>query len=134
MNCRNNGSERAGDTGVILDALRISSDTVENAVLKRETEAAYDVVKAGGDLSAGFADSRVMPKTVLNMIAVGEESGRLEKTLLKVAEIYDRETDASIKVMISLMEPALILILGLVVGFIVIAMFLPIFEISFSGR
>ena len=68
------------------------------------------------------------------MIAVGEEGGKVEKSLAKVAEGYDRESDAAIKVMMSLLEPILILALGLVVGFIVISMLLPIFEINFLAR
>ena len=65
------------------------------------------------------------------MIAVGEEGGHVDKSLFKIAESYERESDAAIKVMMSLLEPILILTLGLVVGFIVISMLLPIFEINF---
>jgi general secretion pathway protein F len=68
------------------------------------------------------------------MIAIGEESGQLEKSLNKVASAYEREADFAIKVMMSLLEPALILVLGAIVGFIVISMLLPIFEINFLVR
>jgi len=68
------------------------------------------------------------------MIAIGEESGALEKALLKVAISYEREVDQTVKVMTSLLEPVMILTIGLIIGFIVIAMLLPIFEISFIAK
>ena len=68
------------------------------------------------------------------MIAIGEEAGHLERSLFKVAQGYDRESDEAIKIMMSLLEPILILTLGIVVGFIVISMLLPIFEINFMMK
>ena len=68
------------------------------------------------------------------MIAVGEEGGSLEKSLFKVADSYERETDNIIKIMTSLLEPFLILTMGLIVGFIVISMLLPIFQINIIAR
>ena len=73
-------------------------------------------------------------KDTNRVIAVGEEGGHLEKSLYKVAEGYEREADEAIKILVSLLEPALILTLGMVVGFIVISMLLPIFEINFLAR
>jgi len=118
----------------ILEALGIVADTLDNAIIKEDVEKAASKVKEGSDLAGGFGDSPVMPPIVINMIAVGEEGGRVEKSLIKVAESYERETDATIKVMMSLLEPVLILALGGVVGFIVISMLLPIFEINFLAR
>ena len=91
-------------------------------------------MKGGAPLSVSLSSSRVIPPVVIQMIGVGEESGRLERTLQKIVENYERETDQAIKVLLSLLEPSLILVLGLVVGFMVIAILLPIFEISLSAR
>lgn len=118
----------------ILESLNVVSDTVNNAVIKRQIKKVSTYVKDGTDMSYGFSKSSVIPPLVVNMIAVGEESGRVEKSLFKVAESYERESDAAIKVMMSLLEPILILVLGLIVGFIVISMLLPIFEINFLAR
>jgi len=118
----------------ILESLHVVSNTVNNAVIKEEIEKAATYVKDGSSIARAFSKNTAMSPLVVNMIAVGEESGRVEKSLAKVAEGYDREADAAIKVMMSLLEPALILVLGLVVGFIVISMLLPIFEINFLAR
>ena len=68
------------------------------------------------------------------MLSVGEEGGQLEKSLFKVADAYDRELDNAVKVMTSLLEPLMILTMGVIVGFIVIAMLLPIFQINIIAR
>jgi len=115
----------------ILESLNVVADTVNNAVIKRQIEKAAKNVKDGSDLASGFSKSAAIPALVVNMIAVGEEGGHVDKSLFKIAESYERESDAAIKVMMSLLEPILILTLGLVVGFIVISMLLPIFEINF---
>lgn len=114
----------------VLESLRVAADTVENILIKKEIDSAYTAVKAGLSLSVSLRESKAIPVAVIQMIAVGEESGRLEKTLFKVAEVYDRETDSAIRLMLSLLEPILILTLGLVVGFIVISILLPIIEIG----
>ncbi|MFH1848370.1 MAG: type II secretion system F family protein, partial [Candidatus Omnitrophota bacterium] len=84
-------------------------------------------------LSKALARGTYFPFIVTNMIAVGEESGGLEKSLLKIAQSYERRTDKIIKVVSSLLEPLMILFMGLVVGFIVISILLPIFQISFMA-
>ena len=118
----------------ILDALSIVLETVGNAIVKKDIEKAYVAVKEGSSLAEGFGGSKTIPPAVINMIAIGEEGGHIEKSLLNVANSYERESDESVKVMMSLMEPILILTLGIVVGFIVISMLLPIFEINFLVR
>lgn len=118
----------------ILESLYVVSSTVNNAVIKEEIRRAADYVRDGSNLAGAFSKSASIPPLVVNMIAVGEEGGKVERSLAKVAEGYDRESDAAIKVMMSLLEPALILALGVVVGFIVISMLLPIFEINFLAR
>ncbi|MDO8524984.1 MAG: type II secretion system F family protein [Candidatus Omnitrophota bacterium] len=118
----------------ILESLKATSETINNAVIKKEIGEAYNAVRGGSSLAAGLIDGSVMPPAVINMIAIGEEAGHLERSLSKVAERYDRESDEAIKVMMALLEPILILTLGVVVGFIVISMLLPIFEINFMMR
>lgn len=118
----------------ILESLRIVAETVGNEVIREEIKKSETAVRDGSSVARSFSGSSVIPDLVVNMIAVGEEGGQVEKTLYKVAEGYERETDAAIKVMMSLLEPALILVLGLIVGFIVISMLLPIFEINFLVR
>lgn len=118
----------------ILDALNIVLDTVESAPIKKDIEKAYSAVREGASLAHGLGASSIIPPAAINMIAVGEESGHVEKSLLKVALGYERESDESIKIMMSLLEPILILTMGAVVGFIVISMLLPIFEMNFLVR
>ena len=123
------------DNGVpILSALQIVLGTVGNAVIKEDIEKAAVAVKEGASLAQGLNNSVSIPPAVMNMIAIGEEGGHIEKTLLKVAVGFERESDEAIKIMMSLIEPILILTLGIVVGFIVISMLLPIFEMNFLVR
>ena len=118
----------------ILESLKVTSETIDSAVIRQEVDKAYAAVREGSSLASGFFNSSVIPATVVNMIAIGEESGHLERSLFKVAQGYDRESDEAVKIMMSLLEPILILTLGIVVGFIVISMLLPIFEINFMMK
>ena len=118
----------------ILESLKVTSETIDSAVIRQEVDKAYASVREGSSLANGFFDSSVIPATVVNMIAIGEEAGHLERSLFKVAQGYDRESDEAVKIMMSLLEPILILTLGIVVGFIVISMLLPIFEINFMMK
>lgn len=118
----------------ILDALSVVSNIMENEVLKEDIKTAQKEVREGSALAAGLAKGAYFPVFVNNMISVGEESGAAEKALFKVAAAYEREVDRAVKTMTSLLEPLMILTLGLILGFIVIAMLLPIFEISFVAR
>lgn len=115
----------------ILEALSVVINVMENETLKEGARLAQREVREGANLSTGLSKSPYFPAFVNNMIAIGEESGALEKALLKIAISYEREVDKTVKVMTSLLEPFMILTIGLVIGFIVIAMLLPIFEISF---
>jgi len=123
------------DNGVpILGALQIVLETVGNAVIKEDIEKAAVAVKEGSSLAEGLGGSKSIPPAVMSMIAIGEEGGHVEKSLLKIALGYERESDEAVKIMMSLIEPLLILTLGIVVGFIVISMLLPIFEMNFLVR
>ncbi|MFA5143364.1 MAG: type II secretion system F family protein [Candidatus Omnitrophota bacterium] len=118
----------------ILESLKVTAETINNTVIKAEIDKAFEAVREGSSLANGFSGSTVIPPAVVNMIAIGEEAGHLERSLSKVAQTYDRESDEAVKIMMSLLEPVLILTLGIVVGFIVISMLLPIFEINFMMR
>ena len=118
----------------ILESLRVISETIGNTVMRQEISAAYAAVREGGSLAGGLSSSATIPLAAINMIAVGEEGGHLERSLFKVAEGFERESDEAIKMLMALLEPILILVLGTVVGFIVISMLLPIFEINFLIR
>lgn len=118
----------------ILEGLSVVSDTISNTIIKTEIDKARAAVREGSSLASGLHASAVIPPAAVNMIAIGEEGGHLERSLEKVAQGYERESDEAIKIMMSLMEPILILVLGVIVGFIVISMLLPIFEISFMVR
>ena len=118
----------------ILDALTVVINIMENESLKEDAKVAQREVREGSNLAKGMGRGAYFPVFVTNMIAIGEEGGALEKALLKVAISYEREVDKTVKVMTALLEPVMILTIGLIIGFIVIAMLLPIFEISFIAK
>jgi type II secretory pathway component PulF len=103
-------------------------------LIKKEIYQASRAVSEGASLSSGINKSKIFPPMAANMIFVGEESGTLERSLMKIASAYEIETDRTIKAITSLLEPVLILFMGVVVGFIVIAMLLPIFELNLMVR
>ncbi len=113
----------------ILQSIQISGQTAGNAVIQEAMEAVYDSVKKGGTIAKPLEDASVFPPMVSHMVAVGEESGQLEQMLEKIADFYDAEVDAKIKALTSLIEPIMIVVVGCVVGFIVISMYLPIFSL-----
>jgi type II secretory pathway component PulF len=120
------------DAGVPIDkALTLGANTLRNAILREEVEAArVGTVQKGAPLSEGLRRARHFPAFVSNMTAVGEEGGRLDESLLEVAAFYEKEVDQQARLVTSLIEPALILVVGALVGFIVAAMLLPIFELG----
>lgn len=123
------------DNGVpILQSLEVVSDTVTNEVLKRELDRIRGQIRDGSSFAGAIGPSKHFPLFVKNMIAVGEEGGLLENSLHKVSDSYERDTDRLVKIMTSLIEPLLILGMGAVVAFIVVAMLLPIFQINLMVR
>ncbi len=118
----------------IIQALGVASSTLGNVLIKQDMEEAKKDVIEGASLSTCIKKSKHFPAMVTNMIAVGEESGTLEKSFFKIADAYDIEIDRTIKTITSLLEPSLILFMGMVVGFIVIAMLLPIFQLNLMIR
>jgi type IV pilus assembly protein PilC len=119
----------------ILEALNISRDTAGNSVLSRAIQAVHDSVREGDPIAPPLGQSRVCDDIVVNMIDVGEETGNLDTMLLKIADQYDQEVDVAVESLTSLMEPIMVIGLGGIVGFIVIALFLPLIKLmgSLSG-
>lgn len=114
----------------ILQALAIVKDSMGNEVIARSTTIIREDVKRGKGIAKPLKDSGVFPQLAIHMMAVGEETGRLDEMLIKVADRYDSETRIAVKRMISLLEPAMILFMGLLVGFIVVAILLAIFSVN----
>lgn len=114
----------------LLPALRIVEDTIGNRVLAKQVAMVSEETRGGDSLAAPLRKLAVFPKGVIQMIEVGEETGRLDEMLLKIAEIEERHMRAKTKTIVSLLAPALILVVGALVGFMVIALLLPIFKMS----
>jgi len=112
----------------ILAALDIVAKTCGNVVLEKAVEQAQNNVREGNDLSSPLEASKIFPLMVVRMISIGEKSGALESLLEKVADFYDAQVEAAVKSLTSLIEPIMIGIMGLLVGGVVMAIFLPIFE------
>ncbi|MEI7751815.1 MAG: type II secretion system F family protein, partial [Candidatus Omnitrophota bacterium] len=100
----------------------------------RLVEASQAIITSGCTLSDSFTRSGIFPEFLLSMIAVGEESGKLEESLDQIASSYEKEVDQAIKIMVSMVEPLLIISVGGVVGFIVFAMLLPILNMGGMGQ
>ncbi len=113
----------------ILQAVKIAGETAGNEVVSRAMEDVYASVRQGGSISAPLGRAPVFPTMVTHMVSVGEETGQLEHMLAKVADFYEAEVDAKIKALTSLIEPIMIVFVGVIVGFIVISMYLPIFSL-----
>lgn len=118
----------------MLKALEICRDALDNIVFSRILEGAIKDCTEGSSLSTSLKKHPVIPPLVSHMISVGERSGNLDEMLLKTAESYDAGFEDGVKRSLSLLEPVLILAMGLVVGFIVLAMLLPIFELNQTIR
>lgn len=112
----------------ILDGLEITAKTAGNRVIQDAIMASRSSIAGGDTIAAPFAESRVFPPMVISMIAVGEQTGGLDEMLTKIADFYDDEVDAAVGGLLSLLEPLIVICLGVVVGGLVVAMYLPIFD------
>jgi type IV pilus assembly protein PilC len=118
-------------TGVpVLQALDIVSETAGNAVVSEALTDVQESVKRGESLAGPLARHEVFPPMVTHMMAVGEETGALDAMLAKVADFYDQEVDDSVNALTSLIEPLLIVVMGVGVGGILISLYLPMFSIA----
>jgi len=117
----------------ILKALLITRETAGNAIIADAVTDVHDSVKEGESIVTPLEASQVFPPMVISMVDVGEETGQLSEMLLKVADVYDEEVDNAVAGLTSLLEPAMILFLAVVVGTIVLALFLPLISIIQGG-
>jgi len=112
----------------ILQALKITGETAGNDVVTKAINNIHDAVKEGESIVTPMSSSKVFPPMVISMVDVGEETGKLPDMLLKIADVYDDEVDNAVTALTSILEPIMIVMLALVVGTIVLAMFLPLME------
>jgi type IV pilus assembly protein PilC len=112
----------------ILDGLEITAKTAGNRVIQDAIMASRASIAGGDTISAPLAKSNVFPPMVISMIAVGEQTGGLDEMLSKIADFYDEEVDAAVSALLAAMEPIMIVFLGVVVGGMVVACYLPIFD------
>jgi type IV pilus assembly protein PilC len=113
----------------ILQALNITRDTAGNLVVSNAIQKIHDAVKEGESMVAPLEGSGVFPPMVISMVDVGEETGQLPEMLLKIADVYEDEVDNSVSALTSMLEPIMIVILAVVVGTIVMALFLPLISV-----
>ena len=114
----------------ILNALEIVGKTAGNRIIENAVEKVRASIREGENITTPLAKSKVFPPLVVRMIAVGEQTGELEKMLTKIADFYDDQVDAAVASITSLIEPLVIAFLGIMIGGIVICMFMPIFQLS----
>jgi type IV pilus assembly protein PilC len=113
----------------ILQSLEIVADTSGNVVLARATRDVQESVRSGESLTGPLANHAVFPPMVVQMMAVGEDTGALDDMLHKIAEFYDQEVEATTESLTALIEPIMIAVLGGIVGSMIIALYMPIFKV-----
>jgi type IV pilus assembly protein PilC len=113
----------------VMQALEICGKTAGNAVVERSMDQVIDSVKSGGTIAEPLKQSRVFPAMVSHMVSVGEETGAVDAMLAKIADFYEDQVAAAVKALTSILEPAMIIIVGGMVGVIVISMYLPLFDV-----
>jgi len=114
----------------ILEALELTKGAAGNESLSRALDSVKERVSRGEELTPAFRSTGKIPEMVLQLMATGEESGQLDTMLLKSSEFYDRQVDAAVQSITSLIEPLLIITVGVIVGIVVVTMFLPIFYLG----
>jgi type IV pilus assembly protein PilC len=114
----------------ILEGLEIVARTAGNRVIEQSLNKSRQSISEGKPISEPLGEDKIFPPMVVQMIAVGETTGALDSMLQKIADFYDDEVDVSINTLTSLLEPALMVFLGMTVGTVVIAMYLPIFKLA----
>ena len=114
----------------ILEGMEITARTSGNQVIQNAILTAKTAVEQGRNIATPLAETKVFPPMVVQMVGVGEATGALDAMLAKVADFYEDEVDNAVAALTSLMEPLMIAVLGVIIGFIVIAMYLPIFQLA----
>jgi type IV pilus assembly protein PilC len=112
----------------ILEGLEITAKTAGNRVIQDAIMESRASIAGGESIAAPLQKSQVFPPMVISMIAVGEQTGGLDEMLSKIADFYDEEVDAAVSGLLAMMEPVMIVFLGVVVGGMVVSMYLPIFD------
>ena len=113
----------------ILASLEITAETAGNLVISNAIHSARNAVREGGQIAPAMEKTEVFPVMALQMVSIGEETGEIDKMLMKVADFYENEVEESVKALTSLMEPLMIIVLRGMVGSIIVGMYLPIFSI-----
>ena len=114
----------------MLEAIDITGRTAGNKVIENSMHAVRESVKGGGTISAPMRkEPKAFPVMVTQMVGVGEETGALDQMLDKIADFYEDEVDAALKGLTAILEPLMIVVVGAIVGFIVVAMYLPMFQV-----
>ena len=113
----------------LLQALEITGRTGGNVAVEEAMDGVIASVKRGGTIAAPLAQAPIFPEMVTHMVGVGEETGALDAMLDRIAEFYEEQVEASVKALTSILEPIMIIVIGGIVGFIVISMYLPLFEV-----
>ncbi len=113
----------------MLLALEIVGKTGGNIVVEEAMDGVIASVKRGGTLSEPLSKTAIFPTMVTHMVGVGEETGALDAMLAKVADFYEDQVEASVKALTSILEPIMIIVIGSIVGFIVISMYMPMFTV-----
>lgn len=116
----------------MVQALEVTTDTLDNQVIQRSLTSATARIRGGDGLGAALEKDQVLPRVITSMIAVGEKTGNLEGTLTRISDSATADADRSIKLLVALLEPALILVMGVFVAFIVAAVIIPIFQVNLA--
>ena len=113
----------------ILEGLTIARDTAGNAVFRKAFDNVYAAIREGESIATPLREARIVDDIVVNMIDVGEETGALDNMMYKIADVYDEEVSVLVDGLVSLLEPLMVVVLGFIVGFIVIALFMPLVKL-----
>jgi type IV pilus assembly protein PilC len=113
----------------ILESLSIARDTAGNEVFRKAFDHIHQSIREGESMAVPLKETRIVDDLVVNMVDVGEETGALDNMLYKVADVYDEEVGVLIESLVNLLEPLMVVVLGLIVGFIVIALFMPLVKL-----
>jgi type IV pilus assembly protein PilC len=114
----------------ILDAMDIVAKTAGNKVISKSIMYARQRISEGKDMASPLAETRVFPAMVVQMIGVGEQTGAMDTMLQKIADFYEDEVDVAVTALTSMLEPIMMVFLGLLIGGLIISMYLPIFELA----
>ena len=113
----------------IMQAIEVTGKTAGNSVVEKAMDDVIESVRSGGTIADPLKNAPIFPSMVAQMIAVGEETGNLDAMMSKVADFYEMEVEAAVKALTSILEPVMIIFVGGIVGFIVIAMYMPMFKV-----